>query len=237
MANGDPSEHSPDEGIDELVVACRGGDLDAMAELYRLFYAPVFGYAKFALRSREKAEDLAELAFLRAMEGLETYDPERGAFRAWLFRIARNAIVDQVREDARVVPDPVQVESRQAELVSEDEVSTLLPWITDEDLAFLVERLPDRQREVLVLRYLLDLDTEQIATIIEATPKAVRHLHTRALASLRERLGAVKERSERCKRAPTRLRVKPLPVLGARRFALESSLRPAAAFARGPRAG
>ena len=104
--------------------------------------------------------------------------------------------------------------------------------MSDSDLAILVERLPLAQRQALVLRYALQLTTEEIAKVLDRSPRAVRLLQHRALRTLEDRLRTIRE-PRTTQRDAMRVRPKPLPVLGWRRFALGPSGPPlgrAAAF-------
>jgi DNA-directed RNA polymerase specialized sigma24 family protein len=106
--------------------------------------------------------------------------------------------------------------------VAEQSVDPLaLDWLTDRDLAFLVERLPLPQRQVLVLRYMLDFSYTEIALALDRSIDDVRQLHHRARRHLEERLRRlghaprVARDVERC-----RTFVKQATVLRTRRFGL-----------------
>jgi hypothetical protein len=101
----------------------------------------------------------------------------------------------------------------------------MIDWLSDSDLAIIVERLPIAQRQTLVLRYALDMTSQEIGQVLGRSPTAIRLLQHRALRSLEARLRTLRE-PRAVRRAPMRVRMKPLPVLGWRRFALSSSTRP-----------
>jgi DNA-directed RNA polymerase specialized sigma24 family protein len=95
-----------------------------------------------------------------------------------------------------------------------------LDWISDRDLVLFVERLPSAQRQVLMLRYMLDLDFAQIAQILDRSHSDVRMLHHRAVRFLEDRLTAIGRRPERGRRVPACRGRKQYGVLRSRRFAL-----------------
>jgi RNA polymerase sigma-70 factor (ECF subfamily) len=226
----EPSEQALlDIDSDRLVISAQQGDPSAMGELYLRYFDRVYGYTRMALRDPHEAEDVAQQVFANVMQAISRYEVRPGApFRAWLFRVARNALLDVVRERKRMfVQDPEQIHfKRDAE--AREEAETMLTWLSDVDLSFFVERLPAAQREVLVLRYMLDMGTNEIAAVVARTPKAVSRLQERAIKTLEQRLVAIGRKPLRRQRTPMWVRLKPAPVASARRFALASMIRPAA---------
>ena len=84
-----------------------------------------------------------------------------------------------------------------------------------------MQRLPEPQRQVLALRYMLDLNFQEAAEALERTPDAVRQLHHRAIGSLRSQLAALGRRNEaRTLRVPMRRRCRPTVETGRNRFVL-----------------
>jgi RNA polymerase sigma-70 factor (ECF subfamily) len=181
----------------------------------------VYAYARVALRDTHEAEDVTQLVFMRVLQAIGGYEVRPGKpFRAWLFRIARNAVLDTLRTRQRLeVEDPAQLDIRR-DAEAAEKASATLSWLSESDVAFLVERLPEAQREVLVLRYMLDLSTDQTAAVMDRSTKAVRQLQSRALRTLEQRLTALGRRSRTTRRAPMLVRLRPHPVLAARRFVL-----------------
>ena len=217
-----------DAATDRLIVQLQSGDKAAMSELYLRYFDSVYAYARIALRDPHEAEDTTQQVFANVLHALPRYEVRRAVpFRAWLFRIARNVMIDALRRRARLEPsDPERIGWRR-ERAAPDEADNVLSWITDSDLGIFIERLPTAQREVLVLRYMLDLKSEEIAGVVGRTPKAVRGLQARALKTLEERLVAIGRGPVATRRAPMLMtRLRQVPVMSARRFALANSLTP-----------
>jgi len=148
--------------------------------LYRENSADVFAYAMTLLRDRSAAEDVTMAAFERAYRGRGGFDRRRGTERAWLFGIARNAALDELRRGRRAAPllgDPA----------SED--------APDLDVADPVRRaavraalgsLDARDRELVVLKFLAGLSNAEIARVLGTSESnAGTRLH-RVIAKLRE---------------------------------------------------
>ena len=86
-----------DEAIERFVEAAKGGDPEAFGALFDHFYAPVYRYVAARVGRPSDAEDLAQLVFVKALEALPRYELRGVPFGGWLFRLARNVVIDHVR--------------------------------------------------------------------------------------------------------------------------------------------
>jgi RNA polymerase sigma-70 factor (ECF subfamily) len=186
-------EHDEDLITGRLVTRMQAGDLDAFNELYLRYFDRVYGYLRVALRDPHEAEDVTQTVFINVFEALPRYERRRQPFRAWLFRIVRNRGIDSLRQRQRLEPaDPVELNRRRdADMADEKATTRALEWLSDAEMLVLIERLPQGQRQVVVLRYMLDLSTVEIAQVLDRSPAAVRQLQHRALRFLEERLEAL----------------------------------------------
>jgi RNA polymerase sigma-70 factor (ECF subfamily) len=222
---------------ERAVASLQDGDTSAMDTLYGLYFDYVCAYAQVALDDVHAAEDIAQQTFERAFRSIDRYTSQDGVpFRAWLFRIARNAIIDSRRRGSSTPWDPAMLADRQDDLVASDVAGgrddaehlpcpgggaySALRWITDHELALLVDRLPAPQRQALTLRYRLDLDTVEIAEMMGCTPRAVHDLEYRARRFLNTRLAGLDGSGSRGRQTNVRARLRRNPVLAQRRFAL-----------------
>jgi RNA polymerase sigma-70 factor (ECF subfamily) len=198
-----------------IVVRYQSGDRDAFSALYMRYFDRVYAYMRVALGESQGAEDATQQVFIRLLERLSRYERREQPFRAWLFTIVRHIAIDELRTrgrlervDLRPVPEPGA--SAEAE-------STPSDWLSDRDLRMLVERLPLAQRQVLLLRFMLDLPHDQVAQILGRTPDQVRTLQARALRFLNTRLSALRSGSRTAgsgsdsapRRAPSSWRTRP----------------------------
>ena len=174
---------------DELALLARARtlDADALAEVHDRYYAPIFRYIAFRVSDRDVAEDLTSEVFLRAWQSLPRYQQRGVPFRAFLFRIAHNALVDQYRQGQHAHPqvqenDPAPLE----DMHSPDE--TLIGEMDRQELSRLLAGLRADYRTVLVLRFLSQLSPVETAAVMQRTPGAVRILQHRALEALRQKL-------------------------------------------------
>lgn len=213
------AQHERDVETARLVARAQAGDAAAMPELYLQHFDAVYSYLRVALRDEHEAEDATQEVFLKALQALPRYELRSGVpFRAWLFRITRNELISRVRKAKWVQCEEPERIARRTDAVSSG-VGGLLESISNADLMILLERLPLPQRQVIALRFMLDLSTEEMCTVLDRSPEAVRQLEYRARRSLEDRLDALRRRGERRRNAMV-MRVRPATVLRARRFAL-----------------
>lgn len=218
----EPSDqHARDVDSARLVVGFQAGDGAAFRDLYLRYFDAIYSYLSVALGDHHDAEDAAQQVFTKALEALPRYEVRPGKpFRAWLFRIARNEALATLRRKRLIeLEDPDRIDRRrEAGGAAADDLA--LEWLSDTDLVVLIERLPDAQRQVLALRYMLDLSRAEIAAVMQRTPAAVSQLEQRALRFLSDRLTALGRGPLRPHRPPMLIRLRRMPVLGARRSAL-----------------
>jgi RNA polymerase sigma-70 factor (ECF subfamily) len=216
------SQHAEDVDTARLVTRFQAGESEVFGEIYLRFFDSVYSYLLVALENQHEAEDATQQVFLKLLEALPRYEFRGPPFRAWLFVIVRHLALDMHAKFSRLeVVEPDEVSRRLDERPVEDEDMDALRWITDRELVLFVERLPVAQRQVLVLRYMLGLDSREIAQVLDRSPADVRMLQSRALRFLKERLTRIGHASVP-KAPPARVRgcVPPANVLRARRFAL-----------------
>jgi RNA polymerase sigma-70 factor (ECF subfamily) len=218
------SQELEDVDTARLVARFQSGDREVFSILYMRYFDRVFGYLRVLLRDPTHVEDTTQQVFTQVLEALPRYERRDRPFRAWLFVIVRNLALEHLRKGQRVElvePETASSLVDSAPLASHQETPSALAWVTDRELVLFIERLPLAQRQVLALRYMLGMGTEEIAQVLDRTPESVRTLNSRALAFLRTRLTAIGRRPERVgKPTPSLGYLKQARVLRARRFSL-----------------
>jgi len=164
--------------------------------LYRKYLAQVYNFAVYELGDHHEAEDATERTFLSALAGLTGFEerarpedgPEASTFRIWLFRIARNVVAERRRgrrrrpeaplDLAATAPDPANVE---ATVVRREAAAAA--WRA-------VDRLTGDRRQAVVLRFVHEMTTAEIAEVLGRSEGAVRVLIHRGLRRVAGELGA-----------------------------------------------
>ena len=157
-----------------------GAALDFEA-LYRAARDDVFAYVATLLRDHAAAEDVTAHAFERAYRKQRSYKPARGSARAWLFGIARNAALDELRRRRRTAA--LETEPAAVTPAPEEELEQTLRRAA---LRTALAALPAREHELIALKFHAGLDNAEIAGVLGVSASnAGTRLH-RALTKLRE---------------------------------------------------
>jgi RNA polymerase sigma-70 factor, ECF subfamily len=174
-----------------LVERVLRGDAEAYGELVSHHMRRAFSIAYRILEHREDAEDVVQDAFLRALEQIGSLDVER-PFRPWFFRIVVNQALNLRRSRAlrttEALPDSLETTASSPAAAAENA-------LLGERLRAAVAALPERQRTIVQLAELEELNSTEIAEVLDASPGTVRwHLH-QARQTLRAVLEPLKEGS------------------------------------------
>lgn len=174
---------SPQE--ERLVTQALAGDVAAFGDLYERYLDEIYHYIYYRVSSKQEAEDLSEAVFLRAWQALDDNPPRDVPFLLWLYRIARNAVVDHYRtrkdrvglEAAAHIADPLE---------GPEEIVASWEGITE--LRRAMRQLSEDHQEVLICRFIVGLSHAETATVMTRSEQAVRALQYRAIVVLRNLL-------------------------------------------------
>jgi RNA polymerase sigma-70 factor (ECF subfamily) len=158
------------------------GSWEGLEELYRSSRDDVYAYVFTLLRDRGAAEDVTALAFERAYRRRRTFDRRRGEERGWLFGIARNAALDELRRRGR----HASLETEPADVVqpsAEDGVEVALRRTTVREA---LSRLPAREREVVALKFHAGLSNRELGRVLGMGESAAGTLLYRTMEKLRK---------------------------------------------------
>jgi RNA polymerase sigma-70 factor (ECF subfamily) len=179
-----PASDAEDERlVIALVDRAREGDAEAFGRLYDRFQPEIVRYLTHRTGDPEVAQDLSQQVFLKAWQAIPRYQHRGAPFRAWLYRMAHNQMVDHFRARRQTV-DVADVE-----LPEEAEAETLV--LTKElnaQLKVALDGLSEDHRQVLVLRFLMEKSAREIGDIMGRKEVTIRGLQMRALQALRKEI-------------------------------------------------
>jgi RNA polymerase sigma-70 factor (ECF subfamily) len=171
----------------DLIVRIGGGDRQAFEELYRRFARPVLSLAMRLLGDHGRAEDAAQETFAAVWRSARSFRPERGSGSAWLYAVARHAIIDRARQRVDALADePIE------EAASEPGPAELAEhsWLSFQ-VQTALDRLPERERQVLELAYWSGLSQSEVASYLDVPLGTVKTRTRAGLARLATMLDEV----------------------------------------------
>ena len=169
--------------IPDVIDRARNGDAAAFGEIYDTHVDSVYRYLLYRVREPSDAEDLTSEVFTRAFANVHRYRWQGKSFLAWLYTIARNAVTDRRRRDRPTV------ELDNAHGLAEEGPTAHDRAVLGEEVDALrgaVKHLTGEQQEVLVLRFIENMSSREVATILGKNEGAIRALQFRALGRLRK---------------------------------------------------
>jgi RNA polymerase sigma-70 factor, ECF subfamily len=178
-----PKEQIPD--LSALVIRAQEGDTEAFGKIYDALVRPIYRYIYYRVDA-QTAEDLTEETFLKAWENLEKYKQKKNPFSSWIFRIAHNLVCDYYRKNQSVSEIDENVPAPQDSLFPGHKIAVTFTQI---QLHKAIKKLPENSQQVILLKYINEMDNMSIAKTIGKSEGAVRTIQFRALQQLRSILG------------------------------------------------
>jgi len=169
--------------IVDLVERSKEDDEDAFGELYSLYVDSIYRYIYIKIKVSHEAEDLVQQVFLKAWSSIKTFKYEKFPFSSWLYRIAHNQVIDYYRGKKKSnlsIKEEIIVDQSNNPAISQDQKSD------KRKLERAIRDLPENQQQVIILKFIEELDNKEIAKIIGKSEGAIRVLQYRALKMLKK---------------------------------------------------
>ena len=170
--------------VKKLVTQAVNGNTDAFGELYIIFVEKIYRYVFYHVKSKTFAEDITGEVFLKAWRAISSCRGKEDKFSPWLYRIAHNQMVDEIRKKQR----RPSLEIENVEGIGDLE-SSVEGHLEQQELLEVIGLLPQNQRRVIILKFIEGMNNREIANIMVKSEGAIRVLQMRALATLRKQLG------------------------------------------------
>lgn len=172
-----------------LVEKLKFQDQEAYGELYNIYVDRIYRYIYFKVSKREEAEDLTSEVFLKTWQYLCDSDNEIRNFKALLYQIARNLVIDLYRQRSRAETINSEEMLEQIEDAKQQSLLTEIEIKIDIDkIEKSIRVLKDEYKDVVVLKYIEELSINEISEIMNKSKGAIRVMLHRALSILRNNL-------------------------------------------------
>lgn len=181
-----------EELLRQLVIRAREGDKRSYGKIFRLCYKDIYDYVIRRVGNRSDAEDLTMQVFMQGLKSVSSYEERGHSVKAWLYRIAHNAVVDHLRARRQSFElDEVQEAAADtdvlADLLAREDIGRVYGEVAD---------LPPAQAEVLILRFMEDMSVSETAMILDKKEVTVRALQFKGIKNLRKRMEGKEQADE-----------------------------------------
>ncbi|WP_161895676.1 sigma-70 family RNA polymerase sigma factor [Gordonia spumicola] len=177
------------DALGQAVQAAAQGDRDALSSVLESVREPVLRYCRGRMGAGERhlfsADDVAQEVLMAVMTALPRYQDQGRPFMAFVYGIASHKVADAMRSASRIKADPVDELPETVDFANGPEQSAL-DADAGRQMRLLLEQLPEKQREILVLRLVVGLSAEETADMVDSSPGAVRVAQHRALSKLKK---------------------------------------------------
>lgn len=197
VLSGQSSSAEPADRSEEraLLRRAQAGDQDAFGEVVKRHWKRAFWTAYDVLYDHDRAQDVAQEAFVKVHRALQRYDLDRD-FASWLYRIVLNLAIDHKRRrdrDPTIPTDKVEemMDARRAQIEDEEKAANV------ERVEVVLSRMPDKYRIPLKLKDIDGLSVEEVAAILDVSYSTVRWRLHKARAMFREKWRRLLRREER----------------------------------------
>jgi len=165
-----------------LIEECRAGRLEKFGALYDLYADKIYRFIYFRVRHRETAQDLTSQAFFKALEGIRSFNPVKGNFSSWLYRIARNNLIDHWRgQKNHFNIDQLWDLKAENDIAGDAEVKEKIRRVKE-----VLARLEISQREIIMMKIWDGLSHKEISQILGKSEAGVKMMFSRAMGRLRK---------------------------------------------------
>jgi RNA polymerase sigma-70 factor, ECF subfamily len=145
----------------QIVERYKQGELEAFGELYDLYVQSIYAFIVHRVSNRQTAEDLTSDVFMKALEAMPRFNPDRASFRTWIYQIARNRVIDYYRTHKQTI----DLDAAMTVPAASDASGNLEAADNRALLQKLLGQLPEEHRELVIMRIWDELSYKEIAEI------------------------------------------------------------------------
>lgn len=170
-------------GLNKLVSRAQKGEKDAFGKIYKLHLKEIFRFIYFSLRNYELSQDLTQNTFFKAWRALPNFSLSRGSFRTFLFAIARNLIIDEIRRKREISLEAVAEMPSNEDSQEETEKNELKRVVQNA-----LSSLSKNEQHLIVLHFFEEFKFREVAKILGKREGAVRVATHRILKKMKRYL-------------------------------------------------
>lgn len=168
----------------EIIEKCQAGDLKDFSLLYDSYVKKIYDFIYYRTNHKETAEDLTSRAFMKALEKIGSFDSGKGSFSSWIYRIARNSVIDHYRTkkndtDIADLWDLDSGDDIEREFDAREKLKKVDQYL---------KTLKSEQREILIMRVWQEMSYKEIAEILGKSEASCKMSFSRALIKLKKEM-------------------------------------------------
>ena len=147
--------------------------------LYLDYKDKVTAYVRSRIENKYDVEDIVSTVFLKIYQKIDSFDESKASLSTWIYTITRNTVIDYFREIKTHIDflDEIEADTLSADSLVDDELL--------EDLAYALETLSERERDLIILHYYKGYTLKRISEMMDMSYINAKLIHTRALSMLR----------------------------------------------------
>ena len=164
---------------------CQKGNTESFGKLYDVYIGKIYKFVFFRISQKETAEDITSTIFLKALKQIHTFNNKKDAsFSGWLFRIARNTIIDYYKKKKEVLLDTEKEKS-----VKDDKyLDRLHASLRINEVKAALKSLSEDQQEIILMRVWQGLSYKEIASALQKTEASCKMMFSRSIKQIRTML-------------------------------------------------
>lgn len=164
-----------------LIKACQSGDSEAFGQLYDQYFKKIYTFIYYKISQKEITEDLVSDTFTKALYSINKFKIDKGTFSAWLYRIARNTVIDYYRISKQTYSLDNAIEMGiENNFANDMDVAIQLNEVKDK-----LSQLSEQQQEIIILRVWEQLSYKEISEIIGKSEASCKMAFSRGIKELR----------------------------------------------------
>ncbi|MBU1164446.1 sigma-70 family RNA polymerase sigma factor [Patescibacteria group bacterium] len=170
-----------------IITRCQAGELEQFAQLYDVYIKKIYSFIFYKTSHKETAEDLTSQTFFKALQNINKYDSTKGSFSSWLYRIARNNVIDYYRSKKNAIDiDAIWDLSTDSDIERDIDVKQKLQEVSKH-----LNKLKPLQKEIVVMRLWDQLSYQEISEITKNSVANSKMIFSRSIRKLREEMSLI----------------------------------------------